>query len=147
MLVHPQFDPVAIQIGSFGIHWYGLMYLVGFLSLLWLGKWRLRRQPLPGWQLQDMPAMNYVMANSVSTGPDYRPTEPGAINGGLFQRPTEAPSPAIYVGVASVDDAIREVTAAGGKVVTPKTPIPGMGAYGRILDPEGNVIGLFEGAQ
>ena len=37
-----------------------------------------------GWQLQDMPEMNYVMANTVATGPDYRPTEPGAINGGLF---------------------------------------------------------------
>jgi predicted enzyme related to lactoylglutathione lyase len=38
------------------------------------------------------------------------------------------------------------VQAAGGKVVTPKTPIPGMGAYGRIADTEGNVIGLFEPA-
>jgi predicted enzyme related to lactoylglutathione lyase len=100
-----------------------------------------------GWQLQDMPEMNYVMANTVATGPDYRPTEPGAINGGLFQRPKEAPSPVIYVGVDSVDDAITKVKAAGGKVITPRTPIPGMGAYGRIADPEGNVIGLFEGAQ
>ena len=100
-----------------------------------------------GWQLQDMPEMNYVMANTVATGPDYRPTEPGAINGGLFQRPKEAPAPVIYIGVASVDDAIKKVQSAGGKVVTPKTPIPGMGAYGRIADPEGNVIGLFEGAQ
>jgi uncharacterized protein len=32
----------------------------------------------------------------------------------------------------------------GGKVVTPKTPIPGMGAYARLADTEGNVIGLFE---
>jgi hypothetical protein len=26
-----------------------------------------------------------------------------------------------------------------------KTPIPGMGAFARVVDPEGNVIGLFEG--
>jgi phosphatidylglycerol:prolipoprotein diacylglycerol transferase len=45
MLVHPQFDPVAIHLGSLGIHWYGLMYLVGFLGLLFLGKWRIRRHP------------------------------------------------------------------------------------------------------
>jgi len=32
------------------------------------------------------------------------------------------------------------------KVVTPKTPIPGMGAYARVTDTEGNVIGLFESA-
>src|SRR5262245_45352845 len=100
-----------------------------------------------GWQLRDMPEMNYVMANTVDTGPDYRPTEPGAINGGLFQRPKEAPGPVIYVGVDSVEAAIKKVQASGGKVVTPKTAIPGMGAYGRVADPEGNVIGLFEGAQ
>jgi phosphatidylglycerol---prolipoprotein diacylglyceryl transferase len=57
MLVHPQFDPVAIHIGSFGIHWYGLMYLAGFMTLLWLGKWRIRRNPECGWterQLDDV---------------------------------------------------------------------------------------------
>jgi len=100
-----------------------------------------------GWQLVDMPEMNYVLANTGPTGEDFRPTEPGNINGGLFQRPKEAPGPVIYVGVASVDEAIKKVTAAGGKVVTPKTAIPGMGAYGRITDTEGNVVGLFEGPQ
>jgi len=28
--------------------------------------------------------------------------------------------------------------------VTPNTPIPGMGAYARIADREGNVIGLYQ---
>jgi predicted enzyme related to lactoylglutathione lyase len=46
--------------------------------------------------------------------------------------------------VPSVDEAIRKVQAAGGKVVTPNTPIPGMGAYARVADTEGNVIGLFQ---
>jgi hypothetical protein len=36
------------------------------------------------------------------------------------------------------------VPSAGGKVVTPKTPIPGMGAFARVADSEGNVLGLFE---
>ena len=45
----------------------------------------------------------------------------------------------------SEESAIKKVEAAGGKVVTPKTPIPGMGAYARIADTEGNVLGLFEG--
>lgn len=41
MLVHPQFDPVALQIGPIAIHWYGLMYLAGF-ALVWLaGRWRI----------------------------------------------------------------------------------------------------------
>src|SRR5262245_22873515 len=97
-----------------------------------------------GWRLMDMPQMNYVMANTVDVDDKQMPKEPGAINGGLFERPKEAPNPTIYVGVASVDAAIQKATGAGGKVVTPKTPIPGMGAYARISDTEGNVIGLFE---
>ncbi|MCK9510084.1 MAG: prolipoprotein diacylglyceryl transferase [Pigmentiphaga sp.] len=35
MLVHPQFDPVALQLGPVAIHWYGLMYLLAFV-LAWL---------------------------------------------------------------------------------------------------------------
>ncbi|QAA94097.1 prolipoprotein diacylglyceryl transferase [Pollutimonas thiosulfatoxidans] len=41
MLQYPQIDPVALQIGPIAIHWYGLMYLIGF-ALVWiLGRWRI----------------------------------------------------------------------------------------------------------
>jgi len=40
MLEHPQFDPVALSIGPFAIHWYGLMYLIGFLLIWLLGRYR-----------------------------------------------------------------------------------------------------------
>ncbi len=42
MLVHPQFDPVALHLGPVAVHWYGLMYLVGFALFLMLGRWRAR---------------------------------------------------------------------------------------------------------
>jgi len=96
------------------------------------------------WQLTDMPQMDYVMATTTAVGQDMMPTEPGAINGGLMKRPKDAPHPVMYVDVPSIDDAIKRVEAAGGKVVTPNTPIPGMGAYARVSDTEGNVIGLFQ---
>jgi uncharacterized protein len=99
-----------------------------------------------GWKLTDMAEMSYVMAETVATNEKRMPSEPGAINGGLFPRPKEAPNPVVYLGVASVDQTIKKVQAAGGKVVTPKTPIPGMGAYARVTDSEGNVVGLFENA-
>ena len=41
MLVHPQFNPVAVQLGPLAIHWYGLMYLAGFMIFLWLGRKRI----------------------------------------------------------------------------------------------------------
>ncbi len=97
-----------------------------------------------GWKLNDMPQMDYVMAQTTEVGENQRPKEPGAINGGLFKRPKEAPNPTLYVMVDSIDDALKKVSSAGGKVVTPNTPIPGMGAYARITDTEGNVIGLFQ---
>lgn len=41
MLVHPQFDPVAVQLGPVAIHWYGLMYLLAFVLVWLLGKRRI----------------------------------------------------------------------------------------------------------
>ena len=49
MFIHPQFDPIAIHLGAFGIHWYGLMYLVGFLAFLGLGQWQIKRRTWHGW--------------------------------------------------------------------------------------------------
>ncbi|KMN48468.1 diacylglyceryl transferase [Chromobacterium violaceum] len=42
MLIHPQFDPVAIHLGPLAVHWYGLMYLLGFALFLTMGKYRLK---------------------------------------------------------------------------------------------------------
>lgn len=49
MLIHPQFDPVAIHLGPLAVHWYGLMYLTGFMLFLWLGKRRIRQLDRSGW--------------------------------------------------------------------------------------------------
>lgn len=43
MLQHPQIDPVALQLGPVAIHWYGLMYLLGFAAVWLLGRWRIRQ--------------------------------------------------------------------------------------------------------
>jgi predicted enzyme related to lactoylglutathione lyase len=98
-----------------------------------------------GWALQDMPQMSYVMARTAEVDEQQMPKEPGAINGGLFPRPKEAPNPVLYLNVDSIDATLKKVSSGGGEVVTPRTPIPGMGAYARVTDTEGNIIGLFEG--
>ena len=43
MLVHPNFDPIAIHIGPLAVRWYGLMYLVGFALAFWLGRLNIKR--------------------------------------------------------------------------------------------------------
>lgn len=52
MLVHPQFDPIAIQIGPLAVRWYGLMYLVGFVASVLLARKRIRQQPDLGWTMR-----------------------------------------------------------------------------------------------
>jgi len=56
MLIHPQFDPVAIQLGPLAIHWYGLTYLVAFGLFLWLATLRAARPPFvaAGWTQRDV---------------------------------------------------------------------------------------------
>ncbi len=38
MLTYPTIDPVALAIGPLKIHWYGLMYLIGFIAVFVLGR-------------------------------------------------------------------------------------------------------------
>lgn len=55
MFIH-DINPVAIEIGPLAVHWYGLMYLVGFAAAWGLGVYR-ARQPGSGWndeQISDM---------------------------------------------------------------------------------------------
>jgi phosphatidylglycerol:prolipoprotein diacylglycerol transferase len=41
MLVYPHINPIALQLGPLAIHWYGLMYMAGFLTFIWLGRKRI----------------------------------------------------------------------------------------------------------
>jgi len=43
MLIHPQFDPVALQLGPLAIHWYGITYLVAFGLFIFLANQRLKQ--------------------------------------------------------------------------------------------------------
>ena len=54
MLVHPQFDPIAISLGPLAVRWYGLMYLVGFALLWTAGRYRIARSPGGVWTAKDL---------------------------------------------------------------------------------------------
>ncbi len=56
MLVHPEFDPVAIHIGPLAVRWYGLMYLVGFILFVVLGKYRAKHSAST-WSARDIDDM------------------------------------------------------------------------------------------
>ena len=68
MLVHPQFDPVAFSIGPIAVRWYGLMYLVGFVLFVVLGRMRARRSFLTGWRTHDVDDMLFYGVFGVILG-------------------------------------------------------------------------------
>lgn len=80
--------------------------------------------------------MEYWM---VTTGPDAAP----GINGGMMRR-ENVKSVTNTMGVASVDASVAAVTKAGGKLVMPKTPIPGVGYFAYCEDTEGNLFGIMQ---
>jgi len=45
MLLHPQIDPVVLQLGPLAVHWYGLTYLAAFGFFMWLARLRLHHEP------------------------------------------------------------------------------------------------------
>ena len=69
MLVHPQFDPVALHIGPLAIRWYGLMYLIGF-ALIWaVGRWRIAKQESGVWRVKDLDdALFYGLLGTILGG-------------------------------------------------------------------------------
>lgn len=51
---YPAIDPVAIDLGLLQIHWYGLMYLIGFVAVWVLGRWRASAEGLEKNQIEDL---------------------------------------------------------------------------------------------
>lgn len=52
-MLAPNIDPVAISLGPIKIHWYGLMYVIGFLAL-WFFASRRAKQPNSGWTAEQV---------------------------------------------------------------------------------------------
>lgn len=98
------------------------------------------------WDLQTMQMDNgeYTIVTTTPVDEQSQPTEPGAINGGLFQRDERITTPIITIDVDGIDDALKKIEAGGGSTVVPRTEIPNMGAFAYFRDPEGNVLGLWE---
>ncbi|AJJ64777.1 prolipoprotein diacylglyceryl transferase [Yersinia aldovae] len=58
-LAFPKFDPVIFSIGPVSLHWYGLMYLVGFVFAMWLAV-RRANKPGSGWTKEEVENLLYA---------------------------------------------------------------------------------------
>lgn len=67
MLTYPDINPVAIDFGVVKIHWYGLMYLIGFAGSWWLGVIRASK-PNSGWKKDEVADLVFYGALGVIIG-------------------------------------------------------------------------------
>ncbi len=76
---------------------------------------------------------------------DYVIFKPGQGTGGALTPMPEHPQPVlIYIHVPDIDATLAAITAAGGKVLSPKREIsPETGWSALFIDPAGNKVGLF----
>jgi predicted enzyme related to lactoylglutathione lyase len=94
-------------------------------------------QKVFGWKIEKWPGPTEYWL--VTTGAEGTP----GINGGLMKN-TEVKATTNTIGVESVDLAIEAAKRAGGKLVMPKTPIPGVGYFAYCQDTEGNLFGVMQ---
>jgi predicted enzyme related to lactoylglutathione lyase len=101
-----------------------------------------------GWQVNEMPQMDYTMVATGPTSDTGMPSEPGFINGGMYARNDQFPAtPVITIDVAGIDEALKTIESLGGETVVGKLPVGDMGFAAYFRDTEGNVLGLWENAQ
>lgn len=67
MLAYPFIDPVAFSLGPLRVHWYGLMYLLGFILAWILGCWRVRLYRLD-WTTEQVSDLIFYAALGVIIG-------------------------------------------------------------------------------
>lgn len=112
-----------------------------------------------GWSANEMgPDMGgYVVMNTTETDQKtMRPKEPGAINGGFYQKVEDPLShaPSIVISVDDIKQAMKDVVAAGGKILgamdqdRKKTMepmmIPNVGLWISAMDTEGNRFSILQ---
>lgn len=89
-----------------------------------------------GWRISEMPGFEgYPMWRAPN----------GSSGGALVLREEGFSQPRCFVEVDSIDDTLAKAQAAGGTVLMAKSPIDATSWWATFTDPDGNVVGLYEG--
>lgn len=96
-----------------------------------------------GWQFEkfDMPYEYY----RIHAGPDAEPGIDGGI-GAVRDAPLAdgRPMTQVTIPVTNLEESLDRVIAAGGSIVEPRMPIPGIGWYATCAEPGGLKFGLVQ---
>lgn len=98
------------------------------------------------WSIHSIPEMGYTLLTTTTVNEQGRPTQPGAINGGMLERQDPIKHTVITINVPSIDDAEKRIQKYGGKIIRKKMPVADLGFASYFQDSEGNVVGLWESA-
>ena len=90
------------------------------------------------WKYENVPQFQYNLIST--TNLDGSP----GVGGGLGKRMDPSQRMMNYFGVKSIEASMKQVQALGGKMVSQKMAVPGMGYLANCLDTEGNTFGLWE---
>ncbi|MGD2157275.1 MAG: VOC family protein [Anaerolineales bacterium] len=87
-----------------------------------------------GWKVQQMPEMNYATFEAEGgPGGGFNPVTEDYPAGTIF----------VYIQTDDIEATLKEIEAAGGKTIIPKTVIPSVGWYAFFSDPTGNKVALY----
>lgn len=104
-----------------------------------------------GWEMMQLgPEMGgYTVVTTTEVDAKGQPKNPGAINGGFYDKKPDMPDqyPSIVVRSSDLDRDIEKVKNAGGKILGEPWDIPGTGRYVSFLDTEGNRCSLLQPKQ
>jgi predicted enzyme related to lactoylglutathione lyase len=96
-------------------------------------------EALFGWKMEIPPGMTdyYLIETRDLEG------KPG-VGGGLGKRGEPGQRITSYIGVSSIDEYVAKVEQLGGRVVVPRTAVPGWGYLAACFDTEDNMFGLWQ---
>lgn len=97
-----------------------------------------------GWKIEKTPGpVDYWSIYTVPVDERGKPTEMG-VNGGMAKRETPEEKLTNHILVESVDEYAKRIEEAGGKIIVPKTAVPSVGYLAHFVDPDGNVLAIWE---
>lgn len=74
-----------------------------------------------------------------------RPINPGAINGGIYQKDKERDDhPSFVISVDNIEEHMKKITDNGGKILHGPDKIPGVGMFASFTDTEGNRLSILQ---
>ncbi len=97
------------------------------------------------WKMEPIPGMDYTFIKTVETDEKGMPTQSGGINGGMMKRPAGYEGGWMnYVLVESVETYVERAQKLGATLMKGKSPVPGMGWFAMLTDPQGNMFALWQ---